>query len=89
MQNKVNVDQLRKMVREEVKDLTPEQKQEQVQRMYRQKMESFTMGIVYNAVQGTGLTDPEKGRQIVSAAIAMSEEMLMKLHGIGVERKEA
>lgn len=86
MQNKINVDQLRKMVREEVKELTPEQKQEQMQRMYQQKMESFTMGIVYNSVQGTGLTDPEKGRQIVSAALEMSEELLLRLYGI--ERKK-
>lgn len=82
MQKKVNVDQLRKMVREEVKELTPEQKQEQMQRLYRQKMESFSTGIVFNSVQGTGLDDPEKGRRIVKASVAMAEEMLKALFGI-------
>lgn len=86
MQNKINVDQLRRMVREEVKDLTPEQKQEQLQRMYSQKRESFATGIIYNMVQGDASIDPEHGKEIVRTAAAMAEEMLRVL--CGIERKE-
>ena len=73
-------------VREEVKDLTPEQKQEQLQRMYNQKRESFATGIIYNMVQGNSLMDPEQGREVVRTAAAMAEEMLKVL--CGIERKE-
>ena len=86
MQKTVDMNRLRKMVREEVKDLTPEQKQEQLQRMYSQKRESFAMGIIYNMVQGNSLMDPEQGKEVVRTAAAMAEEMLKIL--CGIERKE-
>lgn len=86
MQKTVDMNRLRKMVREEVKDLTPEQKQEQLQRMYNQKRESFAAGIIYNMVQGSPTIDPEQGKGIVRTAAAMAEEMLKVL--CGIERKK-
>lgn len=86
MQKTVDMDRLRKMVREEVKGLTPEQKQEQFQRMYLQKRESFAAGIIYNMVQGNASVTPEQGKDIVRSACAMAEEMLKVL--CGIERRE-
>lgn len=86
MQKTVDMDRLRKMVRDEVKGLTPEQKQEQFQRMYLQKRESFAAGIIYNMVQGNASVTPEQGKDIVRTASAMAEEMLKVL--CGIERRE-
>ena len=69
-------------VRREVEQLTPEQKQEQLQRMVQQKLEAYTTGIVFNAVQGRGYIPEDEGKALVITALSMSREMLRQLHGI-------
>ena len=77
--------QIEQAVRKEVAQLTPEQKEEQFRRMVQQKLEAFTTGIVFNAVQGQGYIPEEEGRALVSTAVEMAYELLRQLHGI--ERK--
>lgn len=88
-QRRVNVPglqgQIEQAVRKEVAQLTPEQKEEQFRRMVQQKLEAFTTGIVFNAVQGQGYIPEDEGRALVSTAVEMAYELLRQLHGI--ERK--
>lgn len=65
-----------------VKELTPEQKKEQLQRFVNQKLEAWTTGIVFNAVQGKHDLTPEQGREIVHTAVETAYAMLDALHGI-------
>lgn len=69
-------------VRQEVSQLTQEQKEEHFRRMVQQKLESFTTGIVFNAVQGRGYIPEDEGKALVSTAVEMAHELLKQLHGI-------
>ncbi len=85
----ISVQDMRGMVRDVVKDLTPEQKQEHFNRLVQQSLESWTMGIVFNAVHGNADLTPEKGKELVNAAVETAYEMLRLLRGVVRKEPEA
>ena len=85
----ISVQDMRGMVRDAVKDFTPEQKQEHFNRLVQQNLEAWTTGIVFNAVHGNADLTPEKGRELVNAAVETAYEMLRLLRGVIRKEPEA
>ena len=91
MQKKISTQQLQSQIaaaaRRQVNEMTPEEKQEQFNRMVHQNIEAWTTAIVFNAVRGNVHLTPEDGRKLVDTAVETAYEMLYRLRG--VIRKDA
>lgn len=72
------------------RQMTEEERKEQMTRAFLQKRASLAEGILFNLCQGKNITATTTNIeciQMVDVAISMADKMLEKLYGGNVERK--